>query len=334
MQQDLQINIHTISGNQFIYNSQDTQDTIQTMINKVLPNRYQYSIYIENESEELLHTKLLSTLTPPYTLFGIETEVTEAIFDNYENLYDIIKKNNAFQNTFESLFNASHIRICNDNIETPVDINPIRYLSNITTLYLYQINLINLECISYITNLEELTLGHCSNCEDISCLTNIKNLYIINSKITNLISNNELPKMKSLIILDMDSIEYISAVGQMKNLYKLNIHSCPNIRDISPLQYCVDLIYIILKDMPLITDISVLEKTNKVEILFIHNIAISNLLCLKELSELETLHIRKLQISNIDSINNLDKLREVYIHDCSCIKKLPSKISFIKSNIY
>ena len=313
--------LNFMDGKSSKYTIQLKTDTIETLLKNTTPNiddlhlddsSLIYSVFKEGNEDKLHYNTLLYTLfdqsnnNTSLILYGLGENITENIFNDYQNLYERLKNNN-FLNTFTDIQDATYLMIksrCNGFFSYNsilFDIYPMRYLHNMRSLKINNCKIENLSSLVYCKNLTELTIFGHSNIEDISCLTNIKVLNIYNSiYITDIYSTNVLPKLKTLHLSCCFDITRLSLLKFTPNITVLCIYNGNVIHDIS--------------------DVNNLTKLNRLELTGCHNI--TDLSCIKDLLQLNYLTIRRCGIPDVSELKSLNYLKRLHISGCKNMSEL------------
>jgi hypothetical protein len=197
---------------------------------------------------------------------------------------------------------------------TDADIEPLKYMTNLTDLDL-QYNIIS--DVSPLAGLTKLTyLGLTGNwgISDISALSGLKSLKSLGLSSTGVTDISALAELTSLegLSLGGTGISDISALAGLINLERLVLFMS-NIDDISALSELTKLEYIWLNGN--VSDISALSKLTKLETLWLDNNAIGDISAMANLTNLAELSLIGNNISDVGPLAKLTNLKKLSLGD-------------------
>jgi internalin A len=184
-------------------------------------------------------------------------------------------------------------------------------------------------------SLIQLTLSENKVITDASFLSGLENLQVLNLGGTHITDVSFVKNLKKLQIFNIryTDVKDISTVGELPDLRDFVMMGCEKISDLSPLANCKELRLVDAQDALILTDISFVKHTPKIENLMFDFCPIKTMEPLKEaytlkfvsfessshyipnitesfrnLTNLQYLNLRKNQIQNVEPLKNLTKL--------------------------
>ena len=168
---------------------------------------------------------------------------------------------------------------------TDEDVKDLKYMVNLTELYVYQNNITDISFVKGLTELENLSLfnNKVSDLSPLAGLISIKGLY-----------------------LRANNISDISALDGLYSLEVLDL-SENNVSDITPLAELRNIDLLRLNDNN-ISDISALSGLKKMDRLHLHNNSISDIMPLSNMADLTEVYLDNNNISDIEPLTSLTSL--------------------------
>jgi hypothetical protein len=192
----------------------------------------------------------------------------------------------------KGFYNLKELRIGQKN--NLKNIEPIKYIYNLETLTLYDLQQVDLSPISSLNNLKKLIL--CQSEIDISPISNLKNieyLFLQENIIENMNLIYDLIGLKTLRFYKQDNFD-LTYIEKLKYLESLEIHLNKEIdfNDLSKLNNLKELIiHFIYPFEYYINDVSPLLKLNNLEKILFCNFSSVNIMPLAESSSLKYIYI-------------------------------------------
>lgn len=333
--------LNFMDGDSYKYHTQSNTDTIETLLNNAMTSinnsHLIYSVFKEGDEDKLHYNTLLYTLfdqsnnNTPLVLFGLGENITEDIFNEYQNLYKQLKNDNHLK-TFTDIQNATFMKIrpiylTSRLFNGMIDAYPIRYLHNIKTITIENCNIKNLSSLGYCNNLTELTISGYTNINDLSGLNNIEHLTIHNCDIADIYSTNVLSRLLTLRITGCFNITRLSLLKFTPNLTILRINNCNLLHDISQVTNLSKLYSLELMSSNKITDLSCIKDLLQLNNLAITRCGITDISVLKYTPHILGLILKSIEIKDLSSLQYLTILKELRLQYCRDI----TDISVLKS---
>lgn len=217
---------------------------------------------------------------------------------------------------------------------TDDDVKDLKYMVNLTELYVYQNNITDISFVKGLTSLETLSLfnNNVSDLSPLAGLISIKDLYLRANNITDIsaldglyglevldLSENKVSDITplaelrniNLLRLNDNNISDISALSGMKKIDRLHLHN-NNISDIAPLSNMADLTEVYL-DNNNVADIEPLMTLTSLGWIRLDGNPVTNLTPLKNLVDLKKLYIVGVNISDEELQSLQDRLPDTVI---------------------
>ena len=198
---------------------------------------------------------------------------------------------------------------------TNADIEPLKYMTNLTGLDLKGNRISNLSALSSLINLTWLdwSCNYVSDLSSLSSLTNLISLDLTSNPIHDISALSYLTKLENLV-LNLHQLDDINPLSGLTNLTDLVVrHSA--IVDISPLSNLTNLVSLNL-EINRITDISPLSNlSNLTHLNLSSNRQLSDISALSGLTNLTKLSLADTQIIDISQLSGLTNLRGLFLSD-------------------
>lgn len=162
----------------------------------------------------------------------------------------------------------THIAIVSLNIENNYVIDETHHW----------VKLSSIEILGEFSNLQELDLSN-NHIDDFSILSDLSNLRELNISGNQIVDINFLRDMVQLRKLNLrdNQIEDLSPLGKLIDLTYLNLHSNRNIRSIKPIEGLINIDTLILRNVPVGDEISVLLNLRQLRRLNLRNCSLTDI---------------------------------------------------------
>lgn len=187
------------------------------------------------------------------------------------------------------------------------DLEPIRGMTNLQMLWLYDTKVTELEPIRDLTNLQKLSLQktHVTDLEPIRGLTNLMLIYLDSTQVV------ELEQLRGLTMLQELSLDYthvtnLEPIGELISLKKIWL-SDTKISVFKPLKGLVNLQLLFLNNSK-VTDLEPIRGLTNLQKLSLYNTQVIHLESIKDLKNLQELYLGGTQVTDLEPLNGLTKL--------------------------
>ncbi|CAL6002224.1 Conserved_hypothetical protein [Hexamita inflata] len=285
-------------------------------------------IYVNEKMNLKLRNDTIKNLTiDKYIHFeGATILLLNLIIDEFEleNLEVLTLQNNNLEN--EQLFNLVKFKKLHTLIvsKNSVDLTHIHNVTSLTTLYMAECGLTNIDKITSLINLEDLDLSVNKDL-NINPLCKIISLTKLSLSDCNLKQIDQIGSLTNLKFLDLsiNLLQNIDSIRKLVNLQELNISQNKNL-DITPLKELIGLVKLDLKNCDLRSLIAQKPLIN-LQILDISNNSNINITELQYLKSLITLQMNQCNLVSICVLRTLVNLEYLEIEQ--------NKIVFLDANI-
>lgn len=195
------------------------------------------------------------------------------------------------------------------------DISPISNLTNLRTLKLYGVPVVDTSILSNLTGLTNLEIGS-SQINDISFLsglTNLKELKLADSQVTSLDILSNLSNLESLSLSNNYNLTEINSLSSLPQLSKLELIRNEQLTDLSALLNLSNLTSFKCRYSPFF-DINLLTNATNLEEIEINENQLSDISILSNFPQLSVLNLWGNQIADISPLSNLTALTELNLY--------------------
>jgi len=196
---------------------------------------------------------------------------------------------------------------------TNEDIEPLKYMTNLTSLILGGNEISDISALSGVINLTELHI-HNNQISDISILSNLTNLTTLSIHNNSIRDINVLNSLINLTILNVSCNDInINVLSDLTNLFALTLMG-DGLSDISALSSLINLKVLSIHYSE-VSDISVLSNLTDLMALELSNNLISDINVLSDLTDLRVLGLSCNEISDISALSGLINLGYLFLRD-------------------
>ena len=281
---------------------------------------------VTNTNNKVVNAKIINQKADTREVVNIPDQDLKNFLLTYFKKPDNERKNQ-YDNYYLKLSNTSYIKpsdeteIYKDEMEKILELRVVKintketamYLTglekatNLTSLYLNNNKIENIEPIRGLTNLTDLYLDNnkIENIEPIKGLTHLTNLGLNTNKIDNIEILRGLTNL-TYLGLDSNKIDNIEILKGLTYLTNLRLNS-NRIENIEPLRELINLTYLGL-DSNKIENIEPLRGLINLTDLYLNSNKIENIEPLRELTNLTSLYLNSNKIENIEPIRGLTNL--------------------------
>jgi internalin A len=212
---------------------------------------------------------------------------------------------------------------------TNSDIEPLKYMVNLTELHLYSNDISDLTPLQGLTALKTLSLfrNQIADLTPIGGLAALENLYLRNNKITDISTISGLANLKNLDISE-NQITDLYPVSNMPALGMLWANDNP-IKDLSPLATLESITRLHIQNCE-ITSLEPISGLTKIVELYAENNQIEDITPLSGLIEMQFMKISDNPIEDLTPLDNMSKLKKAYIQNTNAS---PEQIEKLRETI-
>lgn len=213
--------------------------------------------------------------------------------------------------------------------EKGIDINCLSTLKNLKGLRLDDSNYII--DFSLFPNLNFLEFYYSSACKNINELINLEYLHIYNFNSIKLQELSKINNLKTLLLWDAKKLISLEGISNLKNLWRIDLIRAIVLEDVKALIYHNELCKLRFMNCKKLSDISVIAKMKKLEILIVNNCKsikdyfqitqnnsivglllteVDSLLFTKEMNKLERISFEKIVDNDLSPLLEVKMLRK------------------------
>jgi Leucine-rich repeat (LRR) protein len=225
-----------------------------------------------------------------------------------------------FPNHLAELTELTGLFLADCNIQ---DLSPLINLKNLSRLYLSKCqNIDDLSALRNLSSLTELTLSDCTKITTLSPISNFKELINLNisgcNNLRELSPLENLNALKSLNLSKCNKINDLTAISKLNTLIELDLSGCRKINDLTPLSGLSSLSYLNLSGCENLVELSPLSPICSLTFLDLsYNENITNLNSFSELRMLSDLNLFGCEnLCDINSISELKLIRKLNLSYC------------------
>lgn len=195
---------------------------------------------------------------------------------------------------------------------TDEDVKDLKYMVNLTELYVYQNKITDISFAKGLTSLQTLSLfnNNVSDLSPIAGLVSLKDLYLRGNNITDI---SALDSLYSLEVLDLsdNNISDVTPLSELRNITLLRLND-NNISDISGLSGLKKMDRLHLHNNN-ISDIMPLANMVELSEIYLDNNNVTDVEPLMTLTSLGWIRLDGNPVTNLEPLKNLIELKKLYI---------------------
>lgn len=195
---------------------------------------------------------------------------------------------------------------------TDEDVKDLKYMVNLTELYVYQNNITDISFVKGLTSLETLSLfnNNVSDLSPIAGLVSLKDLYLRANNISDI---SALEGLYSLEVLDLseNKVSDVSPLAELRNITLLRLND-NNVSDISALSGLKKMDRLHLHNNN-ISDIMPVANMVDLSEIYLDNNNVADVEPLMTLTSLGWIRLDGNPVTNLEPLKNLIELKKLYI---------------------